>query len=123
MTVPDPAGAAAPLAAGAAPCRPNSTTSRCWTSTAWCTSVRTPCPGSPTPWPPRAGPACGWASSPTTPPARPEEVAGHLTELGVPAGAGDVITSAQAAATVVADLFGRRRARAARWAVPGSRQR
>ena len=34
----------------------------------------------------RARPACGWASSPTTPPARPSEVAEHLTELGVPAG-------------------------------------
>ena len=38
------------------------------------------------------------------------DVAGHLTELGVPAEAGDVITSSQAAATVVAD----------RWA-PGAR--
>jgi HAD superfamily hydrolase (TIGR01450 family) len=37
---------------------------------------------------------------------RPEEVAGHLGELGVPAEASDVITSAQAAATVVAARFG-----------------
>jgi glycerol-1-phosphatase len=36
----------------------------------------------------------------------PEQVAVHLTELGVPAEAGDVITSSQAAATVVADLLG-----------------
>ena len=36
----------------------------------------------------------------------PEEVARHLTELGVPAGATDVITSSQAAATVVAGLLG-----------------
>lgn len=36
----------------------------------------------------------------------PEEVAAHLTELGVDAGAGDVITSSQAAATVVAELLG-----------------
>jgi glycerol 3-phosphatase-2 len=35
----------------------------------------------------------------------PEQVAVHLTELGVPAEASDVITSAQAAATVVADLL------------------
>jgi glycerol 3-phosphatase-2 len=37
----------------------------------------------------------------------PEEVAAHLTELGVAAEAADVITSAQAAATVVADRIGR----------------
>jgi HAD superfamily hydrolase (TIGR01450 family) len=36
----------------------------------------------------------------------PDEVARHLTELGVPAGADDVITSSQAAATVVAEMFG-----------------
>ena len=36
----------------------------------------------------------------------PEEVAGHLTALGVPATADDVITSSQAAATVVAQRFG-----------------
>lgn len=36
----------------------------------------------------------------------PEEVAGHLTELGIPAEAGDVITSSQAAATVVAARLG-----------------
>ncbi|SDG10518.1 Haloacid Dehalogenase Superfamily Class (subfamily) IIA [Blastococcus aurantiacus] len=36
----------------------------------------------------------------------PEEVATHLTELGVPAEATDVITSSQAAATVVAELLG-----------------
>ena len=36
----------------------------------------------------------------------PEEVAAHLTELGVPAEAADVITSSQAAATVVAELLG-----------------
>jgi glycerol 3-phosphatase-2 len=36
----------------------------------------------------------------------PEEVARHLTSLGVPAGADDVITSSQAAATVVAALLG-----------------
>src|ERR671916_554370 len=35
----------------------------------------------------------------------PEEVAEHLTRLGVPAGASDVITSSQAAATVVAELL------------------
>jgi glycerol 3-phosphatase-2 len=35
----------------------------------------------------------------------PEEVAAHLTELGVPAEATDVITSSQAAATVVAGLL------------------
>ncbi|MGY2077421.1 HAD-IIA family hydrolase [Blastococcus sp. SYSU DS0828] len=35
----------------------------------------------------------------------PEQVAAHLTELGVPAGASDVITSSQAAATVVAGLL------------------
>jgi glycerol 3-phosphatase-2 len=35
----------------------------------------------------------------------PEEVAAHLTELGVPADVADVITSSQAAATVVAELF------------------
>ena len=33
----------------------------------------------------------------------PEDVAAHLTELGVPAEASDVITSSQAAATVVAE--------------------
>jgi HAD superfamily hydrolase (TIGR01450 family) len=37
---------------------------------------------------------------------RPEEVAGHLTELGVAADPGDVITSAQAAATVVVRALG-----------------
>jgi glycerol-1-phosphatase len=37
---------------------------------------------------------------------RPEEVARHLEELGVPAEVGDVITSAQAAATVVAGRLG-----------------
>jgi HAD superfamily hydrolase (TIGR01450 family) len=37
---------------------------------------------------------------------RPEEVAAHLTELGVAADASDVITSAQAAATVVAGRLG-----------------
>ena len=37
----------------------------------------------------------------------PEQVAGHLAELGVPAGPADVITSSQAAASVVADLVGR----------------
>ncbi|RBY78803.1 HAD family hydrolase [Geodermatophilus sp. TF02-6] len=36
----------------------------------------------------------------------PEEVAGHLTALGVPAGPTDVITSSQAAATVVAERLG-----------------
>ena len=36
----------------------------------------------------------------------PDEVAAHLTELGVPAGAGDVITSSQAAAGVVRARFG-----------------
>ncbi|MGY2130510.1 HAD-IIA family hydrolase [Blastococcus sp. SYSU DS0617] len=36
----------------------------------------------------------------------PEEVAAHLTELGVPADPADVITSSQAAATVVAELLG-----------------
>ncbi len=36
----------------------------------------------------------------------PEEVADHLTALGVPADASDVITSSQAAATVVADRLG-----------------
>jgi HAD superfamily hydrolase (TIGR01450 family) len=35
----------------------------------------------------------------------PEDVAAHLSELGVPAEPGDVITSSQAAATVVAGLF------------------
>jgi glycerol-1-phosphatase len=35
----------------------------------------------------------------------PEQVAEHLTRLGVPAGASDVITSSQAAATVVAELL------------------
>jgi glycerol-1-phosphatase len=38
---------------------------------------------------------------------RPEEVARHLSALDVPAEAADVITSAQAAATVVAARFGR----------------
>jgi glycerol-1-phosphatase len=37
----------------------------------------------------------------------PAEVADHLTELGVPAGPDDVITSSQAAASVVAERFGR----------------
>jgi HAD superfamily hydrolase (TIGR01450 family) len=36
----------------------------------------------------------------------PEEVAGHLRELGIPADSPDVITSAQAAATVVAGRLG-----------------
>jgi HAD superfamily hydrolase (TIGR01450 family) len=36
----------------------------------------------------------------------PEEVAAHLAELGVPAAPDDVITSSQAAATVVAELLG-----------------
>jgi len=36
----------------------------------------------------------------------PEEVARHLVELGVPAAASDVITSAQAAASVVAERMG-----------------
>jgi HAD superfamily hydrolase (TIGR01450 family) len=36
----------------------------------------------------------------------PDEVARHLSELGVPAQASDVITSAMAAATVVAERFG-----------------
>ncbi|SEO87178.1 HAD-IIA family hydrolase [Trujillonella endophytica] len=36
----------------------------------------------------------------------PEEVAAHLTELGVPAAPDDVITSSQAAATVVAQRWG-----------------
>jgi len=36
----------------------------------------------------------------------PEQVAAHLTELGIQAGAGDVITSSQAAASVVAELIG-----------------
>jgi glycerol 3-phosphatase-2 len=36
----------------------------------------------------------------------PEQVATHLTALGVPAGPADVITSSQAAASVVAELFG-----------------
>lgn len=36
----------------------------------------------------------------------PEEVAAHLSELGVPAAAADVITSAQAAATVVVQRWG-----------------
>ncbi|MGY1691320.1 HAD-IIA family hydrolase [Geodermatophilus sp. SYSU D01105] len=36
----------------------------------------------------------------------PEEVARHLTELGVPAAPGDVITSSQAAASVVAQRLG-----------------
>ena len=36
----------------------------------------------------------------------PEQVAAHLTELGVPAAPDDVITSSQAAASVVAELVG-----------------
>jgi HAD superfamily hydrolase (TIGR01450 family) len=36
----------------------------------------------------------------------PEEVAGHLSELGVPATADEVITSSQAAASVVAAMLG-----------------
>jgi HAD superfamily hydrolase (TIGR01450 family) len=36
----------------------------------------------------------------------PQEVAAHLTELGVPAESDDVITSSQAAATVVAERMG-----------------
>ncbi|MGY1753226.1 HAD-IIA family hydrolase [Blastococcus sp. SYSU D01042] len=36
----------------------------------------------------------------------PEDVAEHLTELGIAADAADVITSSQAAATVVAELLG-----------------
>jgi glycerol-1-phosphatase len=36
----------------------------------------------------------------------PEQVAEHLTELGIAAGATDVITSSQAAATVVAESYG-----------------
>jgi HAD superfamily hydrolase (TIGR01450 family) len=36
----------------------------------------------------------------------PDQVAAHLTELGIAAQAGDVITSSQAAASVVADLIG-----------------
>jgi len=36
----------------------------------------------------------------------PQEVAAHLTDLGMPADPGDVITSSQAAATVVAQRFG-----------------
>ncbi|MGY1643078.1 HAD-IIA family hydrolase [Geodermatophilus sp. SYSU D00703] len=36
----------------------------------------------------------------------PGEVAGHLTDLGIPAGPGDVITSSQAAASVVAQRLG-----------------
>jgi HAD superfamily hydrolase (TIGR01450 family) len=36
----------------------------------------------------------------------PEQVAAHLTELGIAAEPGDVITSSQAAATVVAGMFG-----------------
>ncbi|WP_091242040.1 HAD-IIA family hydrolase [Klenkia soli] len=36
----------------------------------------------------------------------PQEVADHLTQLGMPAERGDVITSSQAAATVVAERFG-----------------
>lgn len=36
----------------------------------------------------------------------PEQVATHLTELGVPAEPGDVITSSQAAASVVAEMVG-----------------
>ncbi|PZA18951.1 HAD family hydrolase, partial [Modestobacter versicolor] len=36
----------------------------------------------------------------------PEQVAAHLTELGVAAEPDDVITSSQAAASVVADLVG-----------------
>lgn len=36
----------------------------------------------------------------------PDEVARHLTELGVTAGPGDVVTSAQAAAHLVVDRFG-----------------
>src|SRR5687768_18208606 len=36
----------------------------------------------------------------------PDDVARHLTELGVPADPADVITSSQAAATVVAELLG-----------------
>ena len=36
----------------------------------------------------------------------PEQVAEHLTALGVPAGPADVITSSQAASSVVAERFG-----------------
>ncbi|THI96324.1 HAD-IIA family hydrolase [Nocardioides sp.] len=36
----------------------------------------------------------------------PDEVAEHLTRLGVPAGRADVVTSAQAAARMVADTYG-----------------
>ncbi len=36
----------------------------------------------------------------------PEEIAEHLTDLGIAAAAGDVITSSQAAAAVVAEQFG-----------------
>jgi HAD superfamily hydrolase (TIGR01450 family) len=52
----------------------------------------------------RAGMRLGFATNNAA--RTPEDVAAHLTELGVAAGAADVITSSQAAATVVAELLG-----------------
>lgn len=42
----------------------------------------------------------------------PDAVAAHLTELGIPTGASDVITSAQAAARLISEQVPMRRARA-----------
>ena len=94
--------------------RARSTTSRCSTSTASSTSAPTPCPACRRRWPRPARPGMRLGFVTNNAARTPEEVAAHLTDLGVPAAADDVITSSQAAATVVAELLGRRRARARR---------
>ena len=97
---------AGPAAGGSEqPPAPRST-SPCSTSTASSTWGRTPCPASrpPSPRPGSRGMRLGFVTNNAS--RRPDEVAAHLTELGVPAEVEDVITSAQAAATVVARQLG-----------------
>ena len=67
-----------------------------------------------------AGMRCAFITNNASRP--PADVAAHLTELGVPAQADDVVTSAQAACRLLLDRLGPRR-RWRCWADPGSRSR
>ena len=111
---PRPAGDGVGMTGPRCPWRPaalraaqrRSTTSRCSTSTASSTSGPTRCPACPRRSPRPATPGCALGFVTNNAARTPEEVAAHLTELGVPAEPADVITSSQAAATVVAELLG-----------------
>ena len=101
--------------------RARSTTSRCSTSTASSTSAPTPCPACPRRWPPPATPGMRLGFVTNNAARTPERGrrAPDRPRRRRPAG-DDVITSSQAAATVVAELLGPGAPRARRSAARAS---